>query len=359
MPFWLGNQPNQQNPPANPQEQQNPQTPPPGAPNEQPAPQPHNPPTIGTINYVEGQASIGNQALSPNSVGNVVLQEGETLTTGTGKVEVLLTPGVFLRVGDNSAVRMISPSLSNTEVAVDRGEATLEVTQIQKENEIVIDLPGGNTRVLKKGFYEFDANQNTVRVFKGEAQLLAGNKKVAIKENHEVALNDPKLKPRGFKKEQYDTADLYRWSVLRSSYLAEANVDAASRHVNNPSFVPGWYWDPWFATFTWVPGDGVFYSPFGWAFYSPFYVYEAPFFYYGYYGGHYRHHFDHDFHAWSPGPHYGPHPIWHGDGRFNGGHAYHGFGGGIHENHGFSGGFHTGGGFGARGGAARGGGHGR
>jgi uncharacterized membrane protein YgcG len=373
LPLWLGSQaqhsqqiqpaspPNtsystqQQENPQNPNEQQNPSQYPAQPPQEQqPTPPPHNPPVIGTINYLEGQASIGNEALNTGAVGNVVLQEGQTLTTNTGKVEILLTPGVFLRVGDNSAVRMISPSLSNTEVGVDRGDATLEVGQIQKENNIVVDLPGGNTRALKKGFYEFDANQNTIRVFKGEAQAEANAKSVKIKEMHQLALNDPRLKPREFKKEQYDTADLYRWSVLRSSYLAEANVDAASRYVNSASFSSGWYWDPWFGAYTWVPGDGVFYSPFGWGFYSPFYVYDAPFFYYGYYGGPYRRHFDRDFHAWSPGPHYGPHPMWHGNGFNPGGHSYHGFGGGMHENRGFSGGFRGGGGF-----HGGGGGHGR
>jgi uncharacterized membrane protein YgcG len=347
-------QPNQAQPnqapedPQNPNQQQNPSQSPAQSPQEQPTPQPHNPPVIGTINYVEGEAFIGNEPLSPSSVGNVVLQEGETLTTKAGKVEILLTPGVFFRVGDNSAARMVSPSLSNTEVSLTSGQATLEVSQIQKENDIVVDLPGGNTRVLKKGFYEFDANQSTVRVFKGEAQAEANGKSIKIKEMHELALNGPRPKPREFKKEQYDTADLYRWSVLRSSYLAEANVDAASRYVNSPHFSAGWYWDPWFATYTWVPGDGVFYSPFGWGFYSPFYVYDAPFFYYGYYGGPYRRRFDRDFHAWSPGPHYGPHPMWHGDGGLDrGGHAYRGFGGGMHENPGFrgGGGFHGGGGF--------------
>jgi hypothetical protein len=333
-------------------QQQNPAQSSPQAPQEQPTPQPHQPPVVGTINYVEGQASIGSEALNAGSAGNVVLQEGETLTTNNGKVEILLTPGVFFRVGDNSAVRMVSPSLSNTEVAVERGDATLEVGQIQKENNIVVDLPGGKTRALKKGFYEFDANQNTVRVFKGEAEAMLGSKSVKIKQEHELALNDPRLKTRGFKKEQYDTADLYRWSVLRSSYLAEANVDAASQYVNSGSFTPGWYWDPWFAAYTWVPGEGVFYSPFGWGFYSPFYVYEAPFFYDGYYGGRYRRHFDRDFHAWSPGPHYGPHAMWHGNGP-GVGHAYRGFGGGMHENRGFGGGGFRGGGGHAGGGHGR------
>jgi hypothetical protein len=70
---------------------------------------------IGTINYVEGQAAIDGQSLDANSLGSVVLGRGQTLTTETGRVEVLLTPGVFLRVDHNSAVKMISPDLADTE----------------------------------------------------------------------------------------------------------------------------------------------------------------------------------------------------------------------------------------------------
>jgi hypothetical protein len=39
---------------------------------------------------------------------------------------------------------------------------------------------------------------------------------------------------------------------------------------------PGWYWDPWFSGFTFLPGDGFFYSPFGWGFYSPLVAWRAP-----------------------------------------------------------------------------------
>jgi len=42
------------------------------------------------------------------------------MATG-GKAEILLTPGAFLRVGGDSAVKMISPGLTNTQVEVQRG----------------------------------------------------------------------------------------------------------------------------------------------------------------------------------------------------------------------------------------------
>ena len=48
----------------------------------------------------------------------------------------------------------------------------------------------------------------------------------------------------------------------------------------------GWYWNPSFGMYSYVPGmGGMFYSPFGNPFFSPFDVYQAGLFYYpGYYG---------------------------------------------------------------------------
>jgi len=73
-----------------------------------------------------------------------------------------------------------------------------------------------------------------------------------------------------FDRKSYEEDDLYRWSSLRSAYLAEANVDAAGIYATNGwgPWGPGWwgadwYWDPWFNAFTFIPGDGIFYSPFG------------------------------------------------------------------------------------------------
>ena len=76
-----------------------------------------------------------------------------------------------------------------------------------------------------------------------------------------------------------ETSDLYRWSSLRSAYLAEANADAAPLYVYGGAnwYGAGWYWDPWFSAYTFIPGDGIFYSPFGWGLYSPFYAGWAPF----------------------------------------------------------------------------------
>jgi FecR protein len=324
------------------------------------ADQPNAVATPGTVNYVEGQVSIGQQVLDSNSIGSAKLEPNQFLFTGTGKAEVLLTPGVFLRVGDNSSVQMVLPDLTNTQVALVKGEATVEVTQIQPENNIQVTVNGATTQLLKRGLYDIDADNGVVRVFEGEADVTEGSRRVKVKAGHEVSTaNNTVSKETSFDKSAYESSDLYRWTSLRSSYLAEANADAAPLYVDGADWYgAGWYWDPWYGAYTFIPGDGIFYSPFGWGFYSPFYAGWAPFgwgYGFGYYG-HYHHQFGPDYHGWGTGPHYNPGVRggglsagpgasgFHGGGGFRGG----SFGGGFH---GGGGGFHGGGGFG--------GGHGR
>ncbi len=232
----------------------------------------------GTLNFIEGQASIQSQPLTSKSVGSAELQPGQTLTTENGRAEVLLTPGVFLRLDNNSAVKMISPNLTNTEIELDHGRAAIEVDQIHKENNIRVKQNDATTQLKKTGFYGFSSEPDQVRVYKGEAEVADGSQTAKLKGGHQLNLNTSgKLKPEKFDKN--DSSDFYAWSKLRSEYLAEASANAAQVYVSNGWVGPGWYWDPWFSGFTFVPGAGIAYSPFGWGFYSPAVIYP-----YGFYG---------------------------------------------------------------------------
>lgn len=247
----------------------------------------------GSLNYVEGQASIEGRSLGPEAIGKTELNAGQSLETQAGKAELLLTPGVFFRLGDNSSVTMISPSLTDTELRLDKGEATVEVAELHPENNVVIVEDGAKARLTKTGFYDFDADHGLVRVYQGEANVQVNGRDIEVKNEHQLALGTGgSMKPEKFDKESQD--DLYRWSSLRSSYLAEANVDRAQDYQMATNWYgAGWDWDPYYGAYTFIPGDGIFYSPFGWGFYSPFDVGFAPFLFFG----HFNHRFDdRDFH---------------------------------------------------------------
>jgi hypothetical protein len=298
----------------------------------------------GTINYVEGQATLNGQPLSTKTNGTTQISQGQTLETQNGKVEVLLTPGVFLRIGDNTAITMVAPDLTNTEIQLDRGTAEVEVDQIYKQNNLLVDEGATQTKLLKNGLYEFDANSNTMRVFDGEAAVsLSQDAKnwIKVKGHHELALNGDEQKPRSFNPDQIASNDaLYNWSKLRADYLGRANQQLAQEYAGAPGFYPGWYWNPWVYSYTWLPGDGLFWSPFGYGFYSPAYIYGGGFIYPVYrVGPVYRGYVGHEPYRGSFG---------YRDGAEHGGHAssaapgggFRGAAGGFHAQGGFHGGVH-------------------
>src|SRR5260370_25914020 len=165
----------------------------------------------GSLNSVEGQAAIGDQPLDAQSIGSTVLQPGQSLTTSSGKAEILLTPGVFLRLDDASSVQMVASGLTNTEVTLDQGRAMVEVTEIHAENNLRITEDGVTTQLLKTGLYDFDAAQKQVRVFSGKAVVFDGDREVKIDGGHQAVFNaQGKLKAEKFDKQPYQQSDLYR-----------------------------------------------------------------------------------------------------------------------------------------------------
>ena len=247
----------------------------------------------GTLNYIEGQASIEGRPLSSQSVGNTKLEAGQVLATANGKAEILLTPGIFLRLGEDSTVQMVTPDLAHTEVRLEQGRADVEVDQIYPQNTILVDLKNGQTQLLKNGLYAFDAGNATVLVFDGKAavypgaNLQANVKPIDVKGGHQLVLNGDLVKPQGFNKDQAKADPLYKWSSLRSNYLGQANLNLAEEYAGYSGFYPGWYWAGGPFGYTWLPGDGLFWSPFGYGFYSPYYIRGGGFIYGGYGRGFY------------------------------------------------------------------------
>jgi hypothetical protein len=231
----------------------------------------------GTINYVEGQASIDGRALSTKLDANTRLAINQTLSTGDGKVEMLLSPGVFVREGSHSEIHLVSDQLVNPAIEVVRGEAMVEVDQKLKDAQLDVLERGATASILKDGLYRFNSDQNRVAVIDGKIRVTENGQSKEFGKGKEITLNGEPLTTVSFDRKAED--DLYRWSSVRSGYLAQAN-DATARNIYlgyGPYWGTGWYWNSGFAAWSWLPGDGFFYSPFGYPFYSPAYAVYAPY----------------------------------------------------------------------------------
>ncbi len=339
-----------------------------------------NSPPPGTLNYVEGQVTYQGQKETPKSVGTTYLEKNQDLQTQDGHAEMLLTPGVYLRLGHDSAVTMLSPGLANTRVELTKGAAMLEVDELFKQNNLTMVVDNTLTQIEKQGLYAFDANPGSVKVLDGKAVVTVDDRQVKVGKGHEVLLAEGQRPVRRkFDKAAFDNDSLYRWSMLRSQYATESNVNEGNALMESGGWWgPGWYWDPFMWDFAFMPGWGMGWGAFGYPFFSPWMVGYAP--YYGFYG--YNHGFGSSFYHYPvtragnqplpPLAHHGvagsagfralprsmagnrmgaPGAFRGGVGGFRGGFngGFHGggfAGGGFHG--GGMGGFHGGGGFGGR-----------
>ncbi len=250
-----------------------------------------NMPPPGTLNYVEGRVLVQGHKQTPKSVGSTYLGRNQVLDTRKGNAEMLLTPGVFLRVGHDSTVKMLSPGLAHTRVQLMSGSAMLEVDELFKENSLSVVVDGATTRIEKQGLYDFNTNPASVKVLDGKAITFDGDREVKLGKGHEALMAEGQALKQKYNKHVVENDPLYRWSKLRSEYASESNVETANTLVMDGGWWgPGWYWDPFWADFAFLPGDGIFWNPFGFGFFAPDCIGWAP--YYGYslggYSGYYH-----------------------------------------------------------------------
>lgn len=230
----------------------------------------------GTLNYVEGQVSSNGQDLNPQAVGNFTLQPGQVIDTGNGFAEVLLTPGSFLRIGNNTEIRLDSASLAGTRINLVHGSAMIEVDQFIEGTQLQVTTGTSTSDIIKKGLYSFDTNQQAVRVLDGKLKVISNDKTREIGRDDEVLISTPNLKKTSFNPSQVKVEPLYVWSEARSRDEAGQNQMA---YNNAAGFVPvgaGWFWSPYAGYYGFWP-SAYLYSPFGFGFYGGFYP--------GFYGG--------------------------------------------------------------------------
>ncbi len=232
----------------------------------------------GAVHYVEGTAFVDGEKLVVEHSKFYQLKPGDVFKTGEGRAEILLTPGVILRIAEDSSVEMVSNELSDTRVKVRDGSALVEVMEILDGNKVTFLQGDATVELRKPGLYRFDSDPAQLRVYKGKAAVREDGRELLAKKNRVVELEDTLVAAK-FDAKQDDA--LYRWSSRRSGYLAMANLSAARRLNNWGSSwnSSGWAWNPYFGMFTFVPSYGSFMSPFGYSYWSPrrvYVVYSAP-----------------------------------------------------------------------------------
>jgi hypothetical protein len=233
----------------------------------------------GAVNYVEGNVMLNGQPLAPNAAGSVVVGPNQVIATADGYAEVLLSPGAFLRLGHDSQARLVTAGLANVDAEIIQGSAMVEVADLVKGTALHFSVNGAPVQIENKGLYALDATEGSVRVLDGKAKVEQADRSITLKKGDELATLNGSGKKHDFNVKDEEKQPLYVWSKVRSEHEAQANLHTANVIVAGGGWYGrGWYWDPLWGSYAFMPGAGMLYSPFGWGFYSPA-------FYGGYWGG--------------------------------------------------------------------------
>jgi antitoxin (DNA-binding transcriptional repressor) of toxin-antitoxin stability system len=222
------------------------------------------------------------------------LASGDIVSTGLGsQVEVLLNPGTYLRLAENSEFVMADTALDNLLVRLTKGSVIIEATgpdEIQLNIPVITDQ--ARMTIVRAGVYRFNVAKGTTELIvrKGRVELngtnerVKGGKKVTLTSSGETVAKLTKDD-----KDQFDD-----WSKTRGQTLARANTKLNPRTVNGYLMAGSlgygsfgfsrwglWTWSPFASCYTFLPYYYGWGSPYG-SYYDAYFNHGG-----GYYGGGY------------------------------------------------------------------------
>ncbi len=262
----------------------------------------------GFVNRAEGKVFILRQDAENGEKGRASMgtqmRDGDRLMTEVGSyAELLLSPGSYIRLNENSEVRAINTAFTRMSFEVVKGSvitevstSTEQVSNVNKTNPIEIVTPHGAVAIAKDGIYRFDMLEtNTlVQVRQGELglagrdQFLAG-KVTRLDRGKAVKLTGSDVAKLEIAKVNKDAADSFdAWSFGRAQTLMAANVSALRRSNTMGALAYGWMYDPFYNCYTFIPGRGrLLFSPYGMGFFGSYADALRYGYGYGYYPGYY------------------------------------------------------------------------
>jgi len=237
----------------------------------------------GGVNAVTGKIGVhprGSTVWEPLTIKDN-LEGGDVVKTGLdGRVEILLNPGSYMRVAENSEFELTSNSLDNLEVRLIRGTAIVEATGAE-DTELLINIttPHAKMAIIGRGLYRVNVvpgDLTEVIVRKGrlllsdpDAQIKAGKKLIFSGNSYSVAkLTDAEKK---------DVDNFDSWSKDRSQTVAKANQSLTGRDRRllrsgfsddwarrfSPRMGGIWFFDPLYSCYSFMPFYAGWGSPYG------------------------------------------------------------------------------------------------
>ncbi len=231
----------------------------------------------GVVNAVVGRVMVTREGQQPQLLTQTEdVTAMDVVSTGSSSnAEVLLNPGSYLRLAENSEFKFENVSLDNLQLRLMKGSAIIEATGVADMNVgIKVATPHGEFTIIRSGVYRINVQTDSseLMVRKGRASF-GPNKTDAVKGGNSVAIGNGFVSQGKLPKDK-DAFEL--WSKQRAEFLAKANERlsrrALSNYLSDFNSWDSWYWGPRrLGLWTFSPRFGCYtFLPFyyGWA--SPY-----------------------------------------------------------------------------------------
>lgn len=181
----------------------------------------------GRVNQLAGTAAVRHSKTDPVTAlaVNDELVNGDLVATGVNtRLEVLLSPGTYLRLADNAEIQMISTELDDVRLILRRGSAVVEVGSGPDESSRVqIAMPSGTAVIEKRGLYRLNVEGKRSELLVMDGGTVLQPAMIKVGEGKRVAVTNGVAEPiTKFDKMTIRDA-LDGWSQERADYLAKAN----------------------------------------------------------------------------------------------------------------------------------------
>ena len=244
----------------------------------------------GGVNFIEGKVAVARkQGRSGLLLKGDKIEISDKVSTGAdGKAEILLNPGSYLRLAENSAFEFVSTELENLQLKLKSGSAIFEVFA-DDEFRVAINTPKTNFYLVKTGIYRIDIaadGTEKIEVWKGrarigkvEANIVKGGKTAVIKNGQQSV--------EKFDRDEKDAFEL--WSKTRAKDLAKINAKLErrlmqsslinsfnSRNWNMYDSFGVWVYNSVYGANCFLPFGYGWSSPYGFGFGYNFFDYRLP-----------------------------------------------------------------------------------
>jgi hypothetical protein len=177
----------------------------------------------GTIQYAQGEVFLDSRPLQLPQDGYLQMENGQTLQTRQGRIEMLLTPDTYLRLAEDGSLRMEQNRFTDTQLVFEKGSALIEVVQRLQRSRIRVHFSKGIVEIREAGLYRFDAGSGELRIYGGSALVSNGKRKTKIRSGRMVRMNGT------LASEKFDATtsdELHLWAAQRSFSLFMVSPDS-------------------------------------------------------------------------------------------------------------------------------------